>query len=78
MGRDHPRILVLISHLFLNGFCFTMGHFEAQSCPQNSLGSYSNSRMQGLTSSYSKFEFFEYSLDALHTRHVTEELGFLP
>ena len=31
----------------------------------NSSGSYSNSRMQGLTSSYSKFEFSEYLLDAL-------------
>ena len=32
---------------------------------QNSSGSYSDSRMLGLTSSYSKFEFSEYSLDAL-------------
>ena len=32
---------------------------------QNSSGSYSDSRMPGLTSSYSKFEFFEYLLDAL-------------
>ena len=32
---------------------------------ENLLASYSNFRMQGLTNSYSKFELFEYSLDAL-------------
>ena len=43
-----------------------MGHLNAlENRHQNSSGSYSNSRMQGFTSSYSKFEFFEYSLDAL-------------
>ena len=58
-------IVCFISQPIFIGFCFNMGHFEALPGGQNSLGWYSNSRKQGLTSLYSKFEFFEYSLDAL-------------
>ena len=58
-------IVCFISQPIFIGFCFNMGHFEAIPGGQNLLGSYSNSRMQWLTNSYSNFEFYSYSLDAL-------------
>ena len=54
-----------ISRPNMDGFPLNMGHLKALKNRQNSSGSYSNSRMQGLTSSYSNFEFYSYSLDAL-------------
>ena len=62
LGWRERRIRVSWFHGFISqpifdGFCFNLGHFEALCGGENSLSSYSNSRTQELTNSYSNFEY---------------------